>query len=143
MTAALRSEIRSLVAAALPGALALFDDNEPVRGAALDNGYLRLSLSLEESGSGLGAHLPRLGRLGMVIAVPAGGGSAKSDSIIDSLNTGLSFGGDNTIRFGGLAVTPGRQIGQHWVIDTEISFASWPAPTPVPAPTPGTAGGEG
>ena len=127
MTAMLRSEIRKLVAAALPGGLALFDDNQPVRGSALENGYLRLSLMLEESGDGLGAHMPRLGRLGMVIAVPAGGGSAKSDAIIDSLNTGLSFGGDDSVRFGGLAVTPGRQIGQHWVIDTDISFTHWPS----------------
>ena len=126
MTAALRSEIRRLVAAALPKALVLFDDNEPVRGPALDGGYLRLSLMLEEAEAGLGAHMPRLGRLGMVIAVPAGGGSAKSDAIIEALNAGLSFGGGDSIRFGGLAVTPGRQLGQHWVIDTEISFTEWP-----------------
>ena len=126
MTAALRSELRRLVAAALPRALVLFDDNEPVRGLALDGGYLRLSLMLEEAEAGLGAHMPRLGRLGMVIAVPAGGGSAKSDAIIEALNAGLSFGGGDFIRFGGLAVTPGRQVGQHWVIDTEISFTEWP-----------------
>ena len=33
--------------------LALFDDNQPVQGSALENGYLRLSLMLEESGDGL------------------------------------------------------------------------------------------
>lgn len=125
MTAALRSELRRFVAASLPKALVLFDDNEPVRGPALDRGYLRLSLMLEEAEAGLGAHMPRLGRLGMVIAVPAGGGSAKSDAIIEALNAGLSFGGGDSIRFGGLAVTPGRQVGQHWVIDTEISFTEW------------------
>ena len=128
MTTALRSEMRKLVAAALPGGMALFDDNEPVRGTALENGYLRLSLMLDEQDDGLGAHMPRLGRLGMLIAVPAGGGSATSDAIIDSLNTGLSFGGDGSVRFGGLAVTPGRQLGRHWVIDTEIGFTKWPAP---------------
>lgn len=128
MTTLLRSEIRGLVAAALPSGLALFDDNEPVRGAALENGYLRLSLMLDEQDDGLGRHMPRLGRLGILIAVPAGDGSAKSDAIIDALNTGLSFGGDTSIRFGGLAVTPGRQLGQHWVIDTDISFTKWPAP---------------
>lgn len=126
MTAALRSDIRNLVAAALPAGMPLFDDNEPVRGQALDNGYLRLSLTLEDGDPGLGAHLPRLGRLAMVVAVPAGGGSAASDAIIDALNTGLSFGGDDRIRFGGLAVTPGRQLGRHWVIDTEIGFTQWP-----------------
>ena len=127
MTSSLLSDIRALAAAAVPGGLPLFDDNEPVRGPALDNGYLRLSIRLEDSDSGLGAHLPRLGTLGMVIAVPAGDGSAKTDAIIDALNAGLSFGGDDRTRFGGLAVTPGRQVGQLWVIDTEIGFTRWPA----------------
>jgi len=125
MTTRLRADIRRLVAAAAPGRLTLFDDNQPVRGPALENGYLRLSIGLEEAEVGLGAHLPRLGRLGITIAVPAGAGSATGDAIIEALNSGLSFGGSETVRFGGLAVTPGRQVGQLWVIDTDIGFTEW------------------
>ena len=125
MTRTLRADIRRLVAAAVPRTLTLFDDNQPVRGPALENGYLRLSIWLEDTDTGLGAHLPRLGRLGIIIAVPAGAGSDAGDAIIDALNSGLSFGGSETVRFGGLAVTPGRQVGQLWVIDTEIGFTEW------------------
>jgi len=146
MTTLLRQRIRALVGAALPPNLPLFDDNELVRGdsqgrvsqdgnrsggsradgTALDQGYLRLGLALEDGPPGLGANLPRPGRLTIVIAVPAGGGSAAADALIDALNTGLSFGGADGIRFGGLALSPGRQVGQHWVIDAEIGFAVWP-----------------
>jgi len=151
MTTLLRQRIRALVGAALPPNLPLFDDNEPVRGdpqgrdtqgqdtqgqdtqggngaggTALDQGYLRLGLALEDGPPGLGANLPRPGRLTIIIAVPAGGGSAAADALIDALNTGLSFGGADGIRFGGLALSPGRQVGQHWVIDAEIGFAVWP-----------------
>jgi hypothetical protein len=136
MTTLLRQRIRALVGAALPPNLPLFDDNELVRGAsqggdgaggtALDQGYLRLGLALEDGPPGLGANLPRPGRLTIIIAVPAGGGSAAADALIDALNTGLSFGGADGIRFGGLALSPGRQVGQHWVIDAEIGFAVWP-----------------
>ncbi|MGC6453393.1 MAG: hypothetical protein ACON31_05755 [Candidatus Puniceispirillaceae bacterium] len=127
MTARLRADIRKLVAAAAPKTLTLFDDNQPVRGPALEKGYLRLSIALEDGETGLGAHLPRLGRLGIIIAVPAGTGSGAGDSVIEALNSGLSFGGSRTVRFGGLAVTPGRQVGQLWVIDTEIGFTDWGA----------------
>jgi hypothetical protein len=136
MTTSLRRRIRALVSAALPPDLPVFDDNEPVREApvrsgtkgatSLANGYLRLGLALEEPAAGLGANLPRPGRLAITIAVPAGAGSAAADALIDSLNTGLSFGGADGIRFGGLAVSPGRQVGQHWVIDAGIGFAIWP-----------------
>jgi hypothetical protein len=141
MTTLLRQRIRALVVGALPPNLPLFDDNEPVRGdpqgrdpqgrngaggTALDQGYLRLGLALEDGPPGLGANLPRPGRLTIIIAVPAGGGSAAADALIDALNTGLSFGGADGIRFGGLALSPGRQVGQHWVIDAEIGFAVWP-----------------
>ena len=128
MTASIRRRVRSLVSSALPPGLPVFDDNEPVRGEALDKGYLRLGLALEEGGVGLGADLPRSGRASIIIAVPAGDGSAAGDSVIEALNTGLSFGGANGLRLGGLAVSPGRQIGQHWVIDAEIGFADWPSP---------------
>ena len=59
-------------------------------------------------------------------SVSHGEGSETMDSVIDALNTGLSFGGAGGIRFGGLAVSPGRRIGQHWVIDADIGFAIWP-----------------
>jgi len=126
MTSRLRAEIRGLVAAAVPPNLPLFDDNELVRAPALEAGYLRLSIAVEEAGPGLGTHAPRLGRLGVIIAVPAGAGSGAGDAVIDALNSGLSFGGNETVRFGGLSVTPGRQVGQLWVIDTEIGFTAWP-----------------
>jgi hypothetical protein len=130
MTTSLRRRIRALVSAALPPGLPVFSENEPVRGAAggtsLANGYLRLGLALEEPAPGLGTNLPRPGRLTITIAVPAGAGSAAADALIDTLNTGLSFGGADGIRFGGLAVSPGRQVGQHWVIDAEIGFTIWP-----------------
>ncbi len=139
MTTLLRQRIRALVGAALPPNLPLFDDNELVRGdsqgrnsadradgAALEHGYLRLGLALEDAPPGLGVNLPRPGRLAITIAVPAGGGSAAADTVVDALNTGLSFGGTDGIRFGGLALSPGRQVGQHWVIDAEIGFAIWP-----------------
>ena len=125
MTVTVRADIRRLVGAAVPKELALFDDNQPVRGPALEKGYLRLSIGLDEVESGLGANLPRLGRLGITIAVPAEAGSAAGDAIIEALNSGLSFGGSERVRFGGLAVTPGRQVGQLWVIDTEIGFTEW------------------
>ena len=64
--------------------------------------------------------------------MPAGRGSAATDAIIDSLNSGLSYGGGGGVRFGGLALTAGRQVGQLWVTDAEIGFAAWPAP-PEPA----------
>jgi hypothetical protein len=151
MTTSLRQRIRALVSAVLPPNLPMFDDNELVRGgsqgrnsadgasrhgdsqrvdgadgAALERGYLRLGLALEDAPPGLGANLPRPGRLAITIAVPAGGGSAAADAVVDALNTGLSFGGTDAIRFGGLALSPGRQVGQHWVIDAEIGFAVWP-----------------
>ena len=132
MTASLRRRLRNLVGATLPPDLPVFDDNEPVRGdpasgGSLDGGYLRLGLALEDGPPGLGASLPRPGRLAITIAVPAGRGSTAGDALIEALNSGLSFGGGDGIRFGGLSVVPGRQIGQHWVIDAEIGFAVWPA----------------
>lgn len=111
-----------------------------VRGAALDRGYLRLALTLEEDLDGLGAAAPRSGRLGLTVAVPAGRGSDAGDAIIDSLNTGLSYGGSGRVRFGGLALTPGRQIGQLWVTEAEIGFAVWPG---MAAGDPGRAAPEG
>ena len=131
MTGSLRRRIRNLVRATLPPTLPVFDDNEPVRrdpasGESLDGGYLRLGLALEDGPPGLGASLPQPGRLAITIAVPAGRGSAAADALIEALNTGLSFGGGDGIRFGGLSLIPGRQIGQHWVIDAEIGFAIWP-----------------
>ena len=132
-TSGLRRLLRRAVADALPPGLPLFDDSDAVRGTALEKGYLRLALTLEEESEGLGAGAPRSGRLGLTIAVPAGKGSAASDAIIDSLNAGLSYGGLSHsdlggLRFGGLALTPGRQIGQLWVTEAEIGFAVWPAP---------------
>ena len=127
-TTTLRRLLRAQVEAALPPGLPLFDDSDAVRGPALEKGYLRLALALEEESDGLGAAAPRNGRLSVTIAVPSGRGSAATDAIIDSLNGGLSYGGDDGLRFGGLALTPGRQIGQLWVTDAEIGFAVWPAP---------------
>ena len=126
-TTGLRRLIRAEVASALPPGLPLFDDSDAVRGPALEKGYLRLALTLDEEADGLGAGSPRSGRLSLSVAVPSGRGSAATDAIIDSLNTGLSYGGGGGVRFGGLALTPGRQIGQLWVSDAEIGFAAWPA----------------
>ena len=139
-TTGLRRLLRAQVAAALPAGLPLFNDSDAVRGAALDRGYLRLALTLEEDLDGLGAAAPRSGRLGLTVAVPAGRGSAAGDAIIDSLNTGLSYGGSGQVRFGGLALTPGRQIGQLWVTEAEIGFAVWPG---MAAGDPGRAAPEG
>ena len=135
-TTTLRRSLRAQVEAVLPPGLPLFDDSDAVRGPALEKGYLRLALTLEEESDGLGATVPRSGRLFLTVAVPSGQGSAATDAIIDSLNGGLSYGGDSGIRFGGLALTPGRQIGQLWVTDAEIGFAAWPAPDRPPPDRP-------
>ena len=137
MTAGLRRAIGVQIAAALPPGMPLFEANDPIRGAALEQGYLRYALALDDAmlmlGPNLGPNLvpnlapntPRSGFVELVIAVPSGSGSAISDRIIDSLDSTLSHGGTGGLRFAGLAVMPGRLVGPLWVIDAEIGFTSW------------------
>lgn len=129
ITSGLRRAIRAQILAALPPDMPLFEANDPVRGAALDQGYLRYALALDDAvlllGPNLGPNTPRSGFVELVIAVPSGSGSAISDRIIDGLDTALSHGGQGGLRFAGLAVMPGRLVGPLWVIDAEIGFTSW------------------
>jgi hypothetical protein len=124
-TGQLRASMTALLRDAMPPETGIFFENKPVRGPALNRGYIRVALSIQADERLLGADQPVSGQADFTVAVPWGGGMKDGDDLLARLTEALSYQSHDGMRFGGLEVAAGRQAGQLWLTDATINLIIW------------------